>query len=148
MNTRLDELQAAILRVKLRHLGRENARRQQLARLYDAALAATPLGLPQVRGPVNHVYHQYVVRSPHREDLQAFLRAGDIGTAVHYPVPVHLQPAYHARLAPEEGGLRQTEQVCREVLSLPMHPQMTDEQAARVGAHIVRWHEQTGGSCR
>src|SRR5262249_26454992 len=96
LNTRLDEIQAAVLRVKLRRLDRENARRRELARLYDAALAATPLGLPQARGQVEHVYHLYVVRSRQRDELRAFLKANSVGTAIHYPAPVHLQPAYQA----------------------------------------------------
>ncbi|HKB40142.1 MAG TPA: DegT/DnrJ/EryC1/StrS family aminotransferase, partial [Gemmataceae bacterium] len=98
MNTRLDELQAAVLRVKLRHLDRENARRRELARTYDAALSATPLVLPRPRGDVDHVYHLYVVRSQQRDELRASLKADGIGTSIHYPTPVHLQPAYRGRL--------------------------------------------------
>src|SRR5262249_38103694 len=85
MNTRLDEVQASVLRVKLRYLDQENARRRQLARIYDARLAATPLVLPRARNGVDHVYHLYVVRSPQRERLRTFLSANGVGTAVHYP---------------------------------------------------------------
>jgi dTDP-4-amino-4,6-dideoxygalactose transaminase len=145
MNTRLDELQAAVLRVKLRHLDRENARRRELARLYDAALSATPLLLPQVRGDAEHVYHLYVVRGRRRDDLRAFLKARAVGTAVHYPEPVHLQPAYRGRVALGGGRLPETERACREILSLPMYPQMTDAQAEYVGEQVVLWHRRQPG---
>jgi len=142
MNTRLDELQAAVLSVKLRYLDKENNRRRGLARAYDALLSATALILPQPQDGVEHVFHQYVVRSRHRDGLQAFLGANSIGTLIHYPVPVHLQPAYKGRVIINGGGLRHTEEVCREVLSLPMHPQMTNEQAQQVSELILRWHRQ------
>jgi dTDP-4-amino-4,6-dideoxygalactose transaminase len=142
MNTRLDELQAAVLRVKLRALDRENARRRRLAHLYGRALAEASLGLPRTRDGVEHVYHQYVVRCPRRDELRAFLKANSVGTAVHYPLPVHLQPAYQARLAPPGGRLAETERVCREVLSIPMYPQLTDEQAGYVVEQITRWRRQ------
>jgi len=142
MNTRLDELQAAILRVKLQYLDKENTRRQEIAHIYDASLSATTLILPRLQASVEHVYHQYVVRSTHRDDLRAFLKENSVGTMIHYPLPVHLQPAYHSRVVIGAQGLQHTEQVCREILSLPMHPQMTDEQTQRVSDVIVRWHKQ------
>jgi dTDP-4-amino-4,6-dideoxygalactose transaminase len=142
MNTRLDELQAAILRVKLKYLDRENARRQELARVYDALLSPTALILPQVRPDRDHVYHQYVVRSERRNDLRTFLKENSVGSLIHYPSPVHLQPAYQGRIAIGGGGLKQTEQICREVLSLPMYPQMIDEHAQRVSELIVNWDGQ------
>ena len=132
MNSRLDELQAAILRVKLKALDAENERRQQIARVYDKRLSATALRLPQLCGEVAHVYHQYVVRSKERDRLKERLREGGIGTLIHYPVPVHLQPAYRNRVMIGSGGLSETEQAAREILSLPMFPQLTDEQVARV----------------
>jgi len=131
LNSRLDELQAAVLRVKLRYLAAENARRRALAVQYDAGLAGTGLILPAVRPTVTHVYHQYVVRHPEREALRQRLTAQGIGTLVHYPVPVHLQPAYAGRV-PIGAGLPVTEQVAREVISLPMFPELSDEQLARV----------------
>jgi dTDP-4-amino-4,6-dideoxygalactose transaminase len=145
LNTRLDELQAAVLRVKLRALDADNARRRELARLYDARLSATPLGLPRQRGPAEHVYHLYVVRSRRRDELRAFLKAGGVSAAVHYPVPVHLQPAYRERLAVGDDRLGQTELVCREVLSLPLYPQMSDAQAEYVCERIRTWHGQPPG---
>ncbi|HLJ96170.1 MAG TPA: DegT/DnrJ/EryC1/StrS family aminotransferase [Gemmataceae bacterium] len=143
MNSRLDEVQAAVLRVKLTHLASENGRRRELARAYERLLSRTTLRLPQAGNDVEHVYHLYVVRTGDRERLRQFLRENAIGTAIHYPLPVHLQPAYQDRVVLGGRGLPQTEQVCREILSLPMYPQMTDEQVRQVGEQIVRWNAHT-----
>jgi dTDP-4-amino-4,6-dideoxygalactose transaminase len=140
MNTRLDEIQAAILRVKLPYLDKENSMRRELASIYDAALSGTSvIPLRSQRG-VDHAYHQYVVRSERRDELRAFLKANSIGTLIHYPVPVHLQPAYQGRVILDEAGLAQTEAICRRILSLPMHPHLTNVQAQEVGDLIARWH--------
>lgn len=139
MNTRLDEMQAAILRVKLKHLDAENARRRQIAALYHSRLSSTSLRLPQTRGDVNHVFHQYVVRTARRDSLREYLKENSIGSGILYPVPVHLQPAYRDRVAQGAGGLVHTEQACREILSLPMHAQLRDEQVERVASTILRW---------
>jgi len=143
MNSRLDELQAAILRVKLQYLDGENARRRELARIYDVLLAATPLTLPQLKHDIIHVYHQYVVRSKRRDGLRAFLQANSVGTLIHYPIPIHLQPAYQDRGIIGRENLHHTEQVCQEIFSLPMYPQLADQQAQQVGELIVNWHRQT-----
>lgn len=132
VNSRLDELQAAILRVKLRHLDRQNMRRQQIAAAYDVALAKAPVTIPVRREGANHVFHLYVVRSVDRDALQARLRESGVGTGIHYPSPVHLQPAYDGRVATGPSGLRHTEQAAREVLSLPLYPELTDDQVAQV----------------
>ena len=142
MNTRLDELQAAILRVKLRYLDVENGRRQKLAGIYDNSLSTTSVLTPRLHGRVGHVYHQYVVRHQHRDSLREFLKANSIGSLVHYPMPVHLQPAYRSDSVVVSGDLVQTEQAAREILSLPMHPQMTDQQARRVGEVVNSWCKQ------
>ncbi len=139
VNSRLDELQAAILRVKLRVLDRENARRREIAAIYDAGLAGLPLALPRVRDGVFHVYHQYVVRCADREGLREFLRAREIGTLVHYPVPVHRQPAYENRYPVHRDQLPVTDRAAAEVLSLPMHSALTDAQAERVCRAIRDW---------
>jgi len=131
VNSRLDELQAAILRVKLRALPAENARRRALAQLYSAALASTPLRLPRVGENAEHVFHQYVIRSDRRDSLMQHLHAGGIPAAIHYPQPAHLQPAYAGRTAIGAGGLAETERACREILSLPLHPQLCDESSQR-----------------
>jgi dTDP-4-amino-4,6-dideoxygalactose transaminase len=132
VNSRLDEIQAAILRVRLTMLEVENQRRREIAAAYDSGLAGLPLQLPARRSDATHVFHQYVVRTPHREALQRALRERGIGTNIHYPVPVHLQPAYRGRVAIGPSGLAETERAAREVLSLPMFPQLTEEQVSRV----------------
>ena len=132
VNSRLDEIQAAILRVRLTMLEAENQRRREIAAIYDSGLAGLPLQLPARRSDATHVFHQYVVRTPHREALQRALRERGIGTNIHYPVPVHLQPAYRGRVAIGPSGLAETERAAREVLSLPMFPQLTEEQVSRV----------------
>jgi dTDP-4-amino-4,6-dideoxygalactose transaminase len=139
MNSRLDELQAAVLRVKLRYLDQENLRRREIAGAYDACLADTPLRLPQVRPGATHVFHQYVVRSRERDQLRSFLEAHGVGTMIHYPVPVHLQPAYRGRVA-LAIRLAGTEAICGEILSLPMYPQMTDADVERVGGAIIDFY--------
>ena len=141
MNSRLDELQAAILRVKLRYLDQENCRRQEIASSYNILLAETPLLLPQVRPGATHVYHQYVVRSRKRDQLQSFLEAHGIGAMIHYPVPVHLQPAYRGRVT-LANRLARTEAICREILSLPMYPHMTDVDVERVGGVITDFYRK------
>jgi dTDP-4-amino-4,6-dideoxygalactose transaminase len=138
-NSRLDELQAAVLRVKLQYLDKENMRRQSLAKTYNALLADIGLTLPEARSGVTHVYHQYVVRLPQRDDLRTTLRQAGIGTLIHYPVPVHLQPAYRGRL-PQVAPLPWTEQVSLQVLSLPMFPQLSDDMLQRVGERIINFH--------
>ena len=143
LNTRLDELQAAVLRVKLRYLDKENARRRELARIYDAILSATPVTVPRGWQRADHVYHQYVVQSDRRDALRSFLKANGVGTLIHYPVPVHMQPAYQGRVVPSGAALSHTEEICRLILSLPMHPQLTDAEAHEVGDLIVRWTRQS-----
>jgi dTDP-4-amino-4,6-dideoxygalactose transaminase len=135
LNSRLDELQAALLRVKLRRLDGWNRQRQALAARYDELLAGSAVATPFVAPGNEHVYHLYVVRSPRRDALQAHLAERGIGSAIHYPVPVHQQPAYR-HLAPA-GGLPETECAAAEILSLPMYPQMPLEQVERV-AQCVR----------
>lgn len=130
-NSRLDELQAAVLRVKLRYLRAENERRRALAARYTTGLFGSGLILPVERPGVTHVYHQYVVRHWRRDLLRERLAAQRIGTLVHYPLPVHLQPAYQGRVW-VGPGLPVTERVAREVMSLPMFPELQDEQADRV----------------
>ncbi len=131
LNSRLDEVQAAVLRVKLRYLDAENARRRAIAARYDAELPGDRLRLPRVMPYGRHVYHLYVVRSPRRDALQAALRARGVGTAVHYPVPVHCQPAY-AHLELCAGALPVTEELAAQILSLPLYPEMTDAEVTQV----------------
>jgi dTDP-4-amino-4,6-dideoxygalactose transaminase len=138
-NSRLDELQAAVLRVKLKYLDEENARRKEIARIYDERLAPTPLRLPERPCGVESVYHQYVARCDERESLREYLREHGVGTLVHYPVPVHLQPAYRNRVTVHRGALPVTELAARQVLSLPIHPQLSEAQVERVCETINGW---------
>lgn len=127
--SRLDALQAAILRVKLPHLESWNQRRRQIAHMYEQGLKGvvqTPTQAPYAL----HIYHQYTIRTPERDRLQAFLKERGVGSSVHYPLPAHLQPAYRD-LAPE-GSLPHAEQAAREVLSLPVHPFLSDLQVEQV----------------
>lgn len=132
VNSRLDEVQAAILRVKLAHLDAANARRRVIADAYDRALEGSAIAPPVRRPDTEHVFHLYVVRSKDRADLQAKLRAAGIGTGVHYPQPVHLQPAYAGRVALGPAGCKETELAANEVLSLPLYPELSGEQVDQV----------------
>ena len=138
VNSRLDEVQAAILRVKLPHLDRQNARRQEIAALYDAALAGTALTPPARRPGGTHVFHQYVLRSPDRTALQARLREAGVATGIHYPVPVHAQPAYRGRVATGPATCQATEAASAEVFSLPMYPELTDGEVSRICEAVAR----------
>jgi len=145
INTRLDPLQAAFLRLKLKVLERDNHARRRLAAIYDEKLAPLVesglLKLLPPRGGDAPVYHQYVIRTPERDKLKDFGLKKGVGLAVHYPRPIHLQPAYLNRRAfPLAGnGLPVTEAAAREVLSLPMWPQLGEAEAAYVGEVISEW---------
>jgi dTDP-4-amino-4,6-dideoxygalactose transaminase len=132
VNSRLDEVQAAILRVKLAHLDAATHRRQTIAAAYDAALADRAIRPPARRDGATHVFHQYVIRTPDRAALQARLRTLGIATGIHYPVPVHLQLAYRNRLALGAARCRVTERTAEEVLSLPVFPELSDAQVEHV----------------
>ena len=131
LNSRLDELQAAILRVKLQHLDEWNAKRKQLALRYQDLLRDTGLTLPSHLKHSLPVNHLYVVRSPERDSLRAFLSDKGIQTLIHYPQPVHLQPAY-SNLGYKPGSLPCSEAAAREVLSLPLYPEMSEDMVEMV----------------
>lgn len=135
-NSRLDELQAAILRVKLKFLDHDNTKRRTLAGQYDSMLSIGSLIVPSCRPGFTHVYHQYVIRHRRRDDLKRSLEASSIGALIHYPVPIHRQPAYRDRVL-TPGGLEETERICRDILSLPMHPHLTPDEVRRVGEVIL-----------
>jgi dTDP-4-amino-4,6-dideoxygalactose transaminase len=140
VNSRLDELQAAILRVRLPYLDAANARRAAIAAAYDSALGDTGLILPSRRPGVTHVYHQYVVRHPRRDRLRFGLSEKRIGANIHYPVPVHRQPAYAGRIEMDPDGLVATDAVAPEILSLPMYPELSDaavEEIVRAIRNLV-----------
>jgi dTDP-4-amino-4,6-dideoxygalactose transaminase len=135
LNSRLDAIQAAILQVKLRHVDAWSDARAARAATYDrllrdAGLVGT-LTLPHVHAGTRHIFHQYVIRAPRRDELREHLRAHGIGSEVYYPLPLHLQQCF-ASLGYRPGDLPETERASREVLALPMYPELTDAQQERV----------------
>lgn len=135
-NSRLDEMQAAMLRVKLRHLNAWNEARRERAQLYNELLRDMPVRLPFEADWAHHIYHLYVIRLKQRDALQAFLKEHGIGTLMHYPVPVHQQKAY-AYWGYMPGAFPEAERACNEVLSLPMYPELPLEAVRRVAKGIV-----------
>ncbi|MER2513615.1 MAG: DegT/DnrJ/EryC1/StrS family aminotransferase [Nitrosomonas ureae] len=130
-NSRLDELQAAILRARLPYLRDDNNRRRAIAALYDGALKSGRLTLPCRAAQAEHVFHQYVVADPDREILRADLKRQGIATLIHYPLAVHQQPAYNDPVL-RPVSLRHTENLVGRILSLPMYPQIRDDEVDRV----------------
>jgi len=139
-NSRLDELQAAILRVRLPRLDAENARREKIAAQYLSGLKSCEVVLPVVAAERGHCWHQFVVRTPRREELRAHLEKREIICGVLYPVAIHRQPAYHdASLA-----LPHSEQACAEVISLPLHPGLSNDDVARVIREVRAFFGEAG----
>lgn len=134
-NSRLDELHAAMLRVKLRTLAARNARRAEIAAYYGERLGDLVV-VPPADPSRTHVYHQYVIRTPRRDALRAYLAECDVETGVHYPVPIHRQPAWREVFG-EPPTLPRAEQVAREILSLPVQADLTDEEVERVADGVV-----------
>jgi dTDP-3-amino-3,4,6-trideoxy-alpha-D-glucose transaminase len=141
MNARLDEIQASFLRVFLPRLAARNERRRQLAAIYDEELQGIP-GIRPISQRDGSVYHLYVVRAKRRERLRHFLEKHGVGTAVHYPVPLHLHPAFRD-CGLKRGDLPNAERACREILSLPLWPGMEGD-AVREIARLVRVFASSG----
>jgi dTDP-4-amino-4,6-dideoxygalactose transaminase len=133
LNSRLDEIQAAVLRTKLRHLDAWNERRVEHARTYDALLADLPVDRPVTRSGVGHVFHLYVIQADGRDRLREALSDRGIATGIHYPLPIHLQPAV-AGAGRVSGDLRVTEAVASRILSLPIYAEIEGEQLSYVAA--------------
>lgn len=138
INSRLDELQCCYLLAFMTHIDAWNARRAELAALYDRLLEGCAGARPVLR-PAAGVNHLYVVRAKRRDKLKKYLAGLGIGTGVHYPVPLHLQPAF-AACGQKRGSLPVAERACKEVLSLPLYPHLADEQTAAVAAAIRRFY--------
>jgi dTDP-4-amino-4,6-dideoxygalactose transaminase len=136
LNSRLDPLQAAILQAKLPHLDADNARRAAIAQRYKHGLCNLPIVTPKERAGAQHVYHLYVAACHERDALIAYLSERQIGCAVHYPVPVHHQRGYAERVIVPPGGLPVTERICRQILSLPLYPELSDADVDRVIATV------------
>ena len=127
VNARLDAIQAAVLRAKMKYLPGWNERRRQIARFYDEGLKAADVVTPYVEPHCVHVYHQYVIRSRKRDELASFLKERGVDTAVYYPVPLHLQKCF-AALGYKEGDLPESERAARETLALPIFPEITQAE--------------------
>lgn len=141
LNSRLDTLQAAILRVKLPHLDRWNELRRKAAAAYDRALEGTPFITPKVVPDAYHVYHQYTVRTPLRNDLQGFLKEKGVASMIYYPLCLHLQEVYRGDKGPH-CALPVAERAQDEVLSLPMYPDLTEEQVAYVAGVLMEFRKE------
>lgn len=135
-NCRLDTLQAAILRVKLRYLDHWNARRSDHARSYGELLAASSITLPGVPGSMQSSWHLYVVRSPFRDSVRAHLDARGVATGMHYPTPIHMQKAY-ADAGYRMGDFPITERLANEVMSLPMYPELDHASLERIADAVM-----------
>ena len=134
-NERLDTLQAAVLRVKLRHLERWNALRRTHASTYAELLQGSGAVVPETRAAVEHVWHLYVIRVSERDELRAALGERGIQTGMHYPLPLHLQPAT-ASLGYRSGDFPITEAWAERLLSLPMFPELEAEELERVAGAV------------
>jgi dTDP-4-amino-4,6-dideoxygalactose transaminase len=154
-NTRMDAIQGAVLRIKLRHLDQWNQRRRQIAAGYDSLLwqaglagvrgtsthadTLQPLALPATAPQATHIFHQYVVRAHRRDELRQFLQARQIGCEIYYPVPLHLQQCF-AYLGYKTGDFPEAERACREVLALPIFPELTAAEQQQVVAAIAEFY--------
>lgn len=138
LNSRLDEIQAAVLSVKLKYLDRDNNRRQQIANLYLEGIHNTNIVLPNKGGGLEHVFHLYVIRSLQRDNIQAYLIENGIQTQIHYPFPIHKQEAYSEF---SKLSFPVTELLSREVLSLPLYPSLTNEEVDRIIDTLNNWQE-------
>jgi dTDP-4-amino-4,6-dideoxygalactose transaminase len=143
LNSRLDELQAAVLRVKLKYLDQWNEERRRKALIYSRMLESTGVSCPVEKEPGRHVYHLYVIRARKRDALQAFLKERGIETLIHYPVPIHLQRAYKD-LGYRKGDLPLTELCSLEILSLPFYPEIRESEIEEVTTQIENFYKGDG----
>lgn len=137
-NSRLDEIQAAVLRVKLKHLDKWNDSRRKNAQIYNELLQDENLKIPIEKHDRKHVYHVYVIGCERRNELQEFLERGGISTGIHYPIPVHLTKAY-SDLGYKEGDFPLTERCSKEILSLPMFPELTEKEIQYICSMIKKF---------
>ncbi len=147
-NFRMDAMQAAALRVKLPHVSDWNAERQRLAANYTERFRGAsghPVRVPEAASPERHVFHQYVVRVPRRDELREFLQDRGVGSQVYYPVPLHLQPCFEF-LGHREGDFPHAEQACRDVLALPLYPGLSESSQELVVDSVLEFYRGSGGS--
>ena len=139
INSRLDEIQAAILSVKLKNLDKDNSRRREIAEMYNQGLADLPIILPAQRSDSEHVYHLYVIASKKRDKLKRHLEDNRIFTGIHYPYPLHHQKAYSNNLISVPFELKNTEILANQILSLPLFPELTNQEIEDVVNVITRY---------
>jgi dTDP-4-amino-4,6-dideoxygalactose transaminase len=156
-NARMDGIQGAVLRIKLRHIEQWNQRRREIATAYDQMLlqaglagmrgtstnvdASHPLALPTTAPEAKHIFHQYVVRAHRRDELREFLQVRKIGCEIYYPVPLHLQQCF-AYLGYKPGDFPESERACREVIALPIFPELTDAEQQTVVKAIAEFYSE------
>ncbi len=139
-NFRLDSIQAAVLSVKLRYLDGWNEKRRQNAAIYDRIFADSPVSPPKIEPNNFSIYHQYTITAPDRDKLKDFLAKNEIGSAIFYPKPLHLQDCFRD-LGYNKGDLPVAEKLCTEVLSLPVYPELTVEQVEQVGKTVLKLYD-------
>lgn len=143
MNARLDEIQAVVLRVKLKHLAAWNDARRAHAALYNELLKDAPVILPMLSKGALPVHHLYVIGAPERDELQAYLKSAGIFTGIHYPIPIHLQKAM-AYMGHKEGDFPHTEKAVKSILSLPMFAELTDPEIERIANTVKEFYAGKG----
>ena len=143
-NFRLDGIQGAVLNVKLKYLERWNEARRRHAKLYDRLLAGSPIKTPRIDANNASIYHQYTITVLDRDALQKHLAENGIGSAIFYPKPLHVQDCF-AELGYREGDMPVAERLCREVLSLPLYPELQTEQIDRIAATALKFYAEKSG---
>ncbi len=144
-NSRLDEIQAAILRVKLKYLESDNAKRIEIAGMYNRALESVDLQLPREVSGRQHVYHQFVIQTSNRDNFRDYLAESGISTGIHYKIPIHLQPAFNMRKLTWPDKLENTESLCDRIVSLPMSPYLKRDEINQVCDAVTKWFQQKNG---
>lgn len=142
-NSRLDEVQAAVLRVKLKYIDAWNESRRQKAKLYSELLKDAPVQTPAMKDEKSHVYHLYTILAPNREELRKYLEQKAIPTGVYYPLPLHLQEVYK-NLGYSKGDLPVAEETCEKNLSLPLYPELPEEHIKYVADAVVEFYKRGG----
>lgn len=140
INSRLDMIQAAVLRVKLKYLDEWSEKRRQNAELYNELLKDADVIAPEISDGAS-VFHLYVIRSGRRDALQKYLKEKGVSAIVHYPVPIHLQPCYK-ELSYREGDFPETEKACREILSIPIYPELTEDEIKYISQSIIDFYKK------
>jgi dTDP-4-amino-4,6-dideoxygalactose transaminase len=138
-NSRLDDIHAAVLRIKLKRVDKWSERRREIAKLYDQGLADVPMTLPFTPPGYEHVYHLYVVDSDERDALQAYLQSKGITALTHYPIAIHQQEGFPWGRPARVGSLPVAEKSAASVLSLPMYPELTNQEVERVIDEVSHW---------